>query len=409
MMATRPTILIFGAGINQLELIREAIKLGIITVVVDPAAEPPGKPLSDFFYQVQGEDYDFTKRIALEHQVNGIVTGQMEKPLRLMARLACELNLTFHTPEALERSLDKWLMKQTFMANDIPCARGKLFTGYETITEESLSDFSYPLIIKPKDAFSSRGVYKVDRFEELSGHLEETRSFASDGDILVEEFLDGKEFSIESVTFKGITTIIQITEKFITPFPNTVEMGHLQPAPLSAKEQNSILKIVESAIRAIGIDNSASHTEVILTAKGPKMIEIGARLGGDFIASYLTKASTGVSMDKAAVQVALGFAPDLHKKHNHYSYVKYLELPIGKKVVKVESIDDLFELPGLVFAHIFVKAGDVIQPVTHSGLRPACIIVEADTSEKVMNYVQKYMDLLIKKIILEPGNFDNHV
>ena len=109
------TIMIFGAGINQLELIREAKAMGVLTVVIDPQKDPPGKAESDFFYRVDGNDYETTKAIALRHNVNGIVTGQMERPMRLMARLAQDLGYIFHAPAVVERSLDKWLMKIAFM------------------------------------------------------------------------------------------------------------------------------------------------------------------------------------------------------------------------------------------------------------------------------------------------------
>jgi len=105
------SILIFGAGINQLTLIEAAKELGLISVVLDPGAEPPGKAKADFFYQVGKDDYKLTREIALKHQVAGIVTGQMENPLRLMARLAEEMGFIFHSPEVIERSTNKYLMK----------------------------------------------------------------------------------------------------------------------------------------------------------------------------------------------------------------------------------------------------------------------------------------------------------
>ncbi len=152
------SILIFGgAGINQLELIREANKLGLISVAIDPSENPPGKAESSFYYQVAGNDYEATKAIAMKHAVSGIVTGQMEKPMRLMARLAEEMGYIYHSAVVVERSLNKDLMKKAFVQHDVSCAKGKLFQAKESITEESLKTFQYPLIIKPIDAFSSRG------------------------------------------------------------------------------------------------------------------------------------------------------------------------------------------------------------------------------------------------------------
>lgn len=158
------SVLIFGAGLNQLELIREARKFGVTSVVIDSSVDPPGKADADYFYQVDGRDYNTTKALAIKHKVNGIVTGQMEKPMLLIAKLAAEMGYIFHTQEVVERSLDKGLMKTDFLKNVVPCAKGKLSKKYVNIKEEALRDFSFPIIMKPKDAYSSRGVYKIDSY-----------------------------------------------------------------------------------------------------------------------------------------------------------------------------------------------------------------------------------------------------
>ena len=231
-------------------------------------------------------------------------------------------------------------------------------------------------------------------------HLEESRAFSSGGDVLLEEFLEGKEYSVEAITFRGETSIIQFTDKFITPYPNTVETGHLQPADLSYAERNAISAVVKSALRALGIENSASHTEIMMTETGPKVIETGARLGGDFIASYLTRSSTGVSMDRAAIQVALGIEPDLTSTRSKYSMIKYIELPEGKTVKEVLPYDDIRNLPGVVFANIFQKERDKTEHLTHSALRPACILAEAESRNELLLKMDKYSKLLSDRIIL---------
>lgn len=398
-MGRQPSIMIFGAGLNQLELIREAKNIGVLTVAIDPQADPPGKAEADFFYCIAAKDYETTKAIALKHKINGIVTGQMENPLRMMSRLAKELGLIFHSPEVTERSLDKWLMKEAFISDSIPCARGILLKAGEKADNDIIEPLCYPVIIKPKDAFSSRGVMKVESFSDLMEHLDESRSFASGGDVIIEEFMKGREFSVETVTFKGETNVIQVTEKFITRFPYTVEMGHLQPAGITDEERSLITALVEKAVKSIGIDNSASHAEVMLTREGPKMIEIGARLGGDFISSYLTKASTGISMDRASVQVALGIAPDLVKRCNRFSMIRYLDLLPGLVVKEVLPTERILELPGVIFARVFLKPGDVTARITHSALRPACVLTEAESREECMKLTDKALQYLKESII----------
>ncbi len=391
--------MIFGAGLNQLELIREAQALGLVTVVVDPQPDPPGKAEADHFCRIDGNDYEATKAAAVRFGVSGIVTGQMEKPLRLMARLAQEMGFVFNSPEVTERCLDKWLMKQALMVHRIPCARGILVRPGEEISMPEW--MSFPVIIKPRDAFSSRGVYRCDDRAAIDKFIEESRSFSSTGDIIIEEFLRGEEYSVESLTYNGETTVVQFTEKYITPYPRTVELGHLQPADLDLATKMEVSAVVRKALSALGVMNSASHAEVMVTESGPAIIEVGARLGGDFIGSYLTRASTGLSMDRAAIEIAMGVAPSRRSSFRAFSMIRYLELPEGKVVEEVLPADDILELPGVIFAALFVAPGDIIKPVSHSALRPGCIIAEAETKSQLMSRVAKYSAMLAKKIILK--------
>lgn len=397
----KKTILIFGAGLNQLTLIEAARELGLVTIVIDPNNDAPGRKIADYFYRVDGNDYDSTKKIAQKHNISGIVTGQTEKPMRLMARLAQEMGYIFHSPEVTERSLDKWLMKQALINNNVPCAKGLLFKSNEEISERILSDFIYPIVMKPKDATSSQGVFKVDNYNEILKYRKITESFSKNGEVIVEEFLDGPEYSVESITYQGTTTIVQYTEKFVTPFPYTVEMGHLQPADLNQLERVSISEIVIAAINAIGIDNSAAHTEVKLTKRGPKIVEIGARLGGDFISSYLVMNSCGVNMDKAAIQVAIGIKPNLTPGENNYSYIKYIELPVGKKVKEIRNWEKILNEPEVVFADIVIKPGDIIEKITESKKRPGFILVKGRSREEAIYNAEKYCNEMLANITLE--------
>jgi carbamoyl-phosphate synthase large subunit len=398
----KKSVLIFGAGINQLELIKAANELDLQSVVIDPMEDPPGKKLATFFYRVAGNDYVTTKEIAIKHKVAGIVTAQMENPLRLMARLADEMGYIFNAPEIVEQCRNKHLMKRVFLQQRVPCAKGILLKNNDSISKELLekNELFFPLIIKPTDAHSSRGVCKVDTFEELMNQTNETAQFSSNGEFLVEEFLTGREFSVESITYQGKTDIVQITEKIITPYPRTVEIGHLQPAAINAEEQTDMEVVTKKALKALAIDNCASHTELKITPQGVKVIEVGARLGGDFISSYLTQSSTGVSMDKAAIQVALGIKPDVLPKKQRFSFIKYIELPVGNKVIDVLPINEFMNNPDVVFAHIFVRPGDIISSIEHSAQRPACVIITADSILQLKKITEKAETIIKDKIII---------
>ena len=392
------SILIFGAGLNQLKLLEASRRLGIKSIVLDPNPDASGKEATDFFYVVDGDDYEMTKQIALKHRVNGLATTQTEKPMRLMAKLAQDIGLQFHTPEVVERSLDKWLMKQAFLYHKVACANGVIFQKEHTINIASLRGLTFPVVMKPKDATSSQGVYKIDNIDQIEQFQTITSRFSKNGEIIIEEFLEGPEYSIESITFRGETTIIQYTEKFITPFPYTVEMGHLQPADLTTEQKTAIDIVVKKAIKAIGIDNSAAHTEVKLTPDGPKIVEIGARGGGDYISSYLTLASTGISMDEAMIKMALDEKPHLNPSNELYAYIKYFPLPAGYRVHHVADYSDILLEKDVVFAHIAVQEGDTIGEITESKKRPGFVIVQSSDRQSVIERAEVLTDYLVSKI-----------
>lgn len=393
-------ILIFGGGLNQLALIEAAKALGLTTVVIDPNPDAPGRAIADHFEVVPPKDYEHTKVVAQSFKVDGIVTAQMENPLAIMARLAEDMGYIFPSCDAIDQATDKWKMKAAFQQYGVPCAKGILLRREDDLSNLKESHLSYPLIIKPLNAFSSRGVYRVENEAELQQRRPQTEAFSKDGCLIVEEFLEGPEYSVEAITCDKQTTIVQYTEKFVTLFPYTVEMGHLQPADLSEQQQTVIAQTVKMGIRALGIDNTASHTEVKWTMQGPKIIEIGARLGGDFISSYLTQCSTGVDMNTVAIQTALGEPFIIHKTVNRYAYIKYFACPPGYLVSGVEDFSSLKAQEYIVFAHIFAQKNERIPELTHSAQRSGCALAAGESRADVIMRAEKANAWLQSKIKL---------
>jgi carbamoyl-phosphate synthase large subunit len=373
--------MIFGAGLNQLSMIKTAKENGYYTIVIDPSTDPPGRILADEFHKVGKADFLTTRDIAAKSKAQGIVTSQMENPLKLMSRLAQDLGFIFHSPNVIENSTNKYAMKQAFLAHNIACARGSLVEQASVLSEEEFYKLSPPLVMKPPQSFSSRGVFKVDNYQAYLSLLDTTLSFSLNGSYLLEEFIEGPEYSIESISYRGRTTIVQYTKKIITPYPNTVEIGHIQPADLDSSQRDVVENLVVRALKALGIDNSASHTELKFTKNGPVIIEIGPRLGGDYISSYLTQTSTGVDMDLAAVKVALGEEPNLIHTKEQGAAIVYLQLPPGKLIKEIDyekfgQIEDKH----LIQKHLVIRVGDRIRPISDSSDRLGWVIVDGQNA-----------------------------
>lgn len=143
--------------------------------------------------------------------------------------------------------------------------------------------------------------------EELKPALYAASAAGVSGDVLVEECMTGPEVSVEVLVSDGVPHVLQVTDKLTSGAPNFFEVGHCQPASLPISNRKAISDLAAAAVLAVGLENSAAHVEVILTPYGPKLVELGARLGGDWITSYLIDNSVvGVDMIECMIRLALG-------------------------------------------------------------------------------------------------------
>jgi biotin carboxylase len=394
-------ILVFGAGDSQSHLLKACKELGYYVVTTDPKEKALFAHLADRHVVLDPQDYEGHRQLICEEKIQGIVTCAMETPLFLMADLAQEFGFIFPSPEVVRRARSKYLMKQQFMQHGVPCAKGIKIDSFEQLQAIDFSTWTFPLIIKPVDGYSSRGVVKAENQEQLFEFYQTTKTYSSQGDVLVEEFMEGPQIGTENITYQGETTIIQTTGYIITPYPYTTELELYQPSAFSAETIEQVKEVVKRAHKAVGIDNCGSNAELIITKDGPKMVEMAARLGGDHVASHLPLLSTGVDMTKALAQIVMGEAPDLTPTKQRFSSIRYVNWEPGKRVKEVLPIQSFLQHPLVAHAAIKVEAGDVLPPVTESMNRHSFLITSGDTREALNRNVALLMDELLKYVILE--------
>jgi biotin carboxylase len=213
----------------------------------------------------------------------------------------------------------------------------------------------------------------------------------TDTEILIEEFVDGPEVSVETVSWKGVHHVIAITDKLTTGDPHWVELGHSQPTRLPLEVQRSVRRCVEAGLDALGIVDSPSHVEIKVGSHGPVLIEIGARLGGDFISTDLTLLSTGISMPRAAIDTALGREPDVSVLRSGASAIRYLTARPGV-VSAVRGVEDARSLSGVETVAIYVKPGDRVGVVRASGDRAGHVIASGRQAEEAVAIAEQVLD-----------------
>lgn len=390
----KKAILVFGVGELQKSIIDRAHLMGLNVIGIDPCSNAVAKSCCDAFEVVGGQDYEGTIAVAKKYGVSSIVTAATDKPLVMMARVAKAMNLPFYSEETARWSTDKFQMKQRFIEGGVPCAKGRLISCIE-----EAEDLNYPIIVKPRDNSGSRGVKICNTSAELKESIDEALQYSHLDSVLVEEVIEGPEYSIESLHYDGKSEVIQFTEKKTTPFPYNVELGHKQPANLSDDVKNQIREIVSKIGVALKFENCPSHTELKVNERGIFVIETSPRLGGDYITSTLTPLSTGINMEDQLLHIALGEKVDTKTgRVEKASGVCFFDFPEGEVKAIETEISEMSSLPHIHNFELKLKVGDTVDQITSSLNRYGQFIVDGETREGVDELIKKYENK-IKKLI----------
>lgn len=263
------------------------------------------KKYCDKFYAISFSDKERVLDICRSEKIDGITSFSLESALPTVAYVVEELNLTGNSLECVKRTATKFSQRECFKESNIPTPNYYLIQNKEDL---KLVGGSFPVIIKPIDSGGSQGVYFCNSMDELFSVYDNSVCFSKCGQVIVEEFIEGREFSVEYISYNGIHYNLQITDKVTSGAPHFVELQHHQPADISLSLAERIKSMTEKALDTLYIKNSASHTEVKLNYRNELyIIEIGARMGGDRITSDLVRLSTGYDFVNGVAKLALGY------------------------------------------------------------------------------------------------------
>lgn len=395
------TIMILGASILQLPAIEQAKQMGLKVVAVDMDPDAVGFSVPGIKKEVISTiDIPAVMEAAKRHKIDGIMTLASDMPMRTVAAVAKEMGLVGITEDTALKATNKAAMRQALKEHNVPIpAFFKVSSEQEY--RDAVSCFSGAFMVKPADNSGSRGIVKVeDPNDEAAATAAYTYSLQSsrNGDVVVEEHMQGPEVSVETLSVDGVCHVIQITDKLTTGAPHFVEMGHTQPTALDEMTVQRIKQVTIAANHAVGITNGPSHTEIIVTEDGPKIVELGARLGGDCITTHLVPLSTGVNMVENCIRIALGEQPNLQQTLHKASAIRYFQQKAGK-VKAIDGIDEAKKITGVKQVSIVHGEGECIHEITSSGARMGFVIAHADNAEKAAQAAEKALQTI--KITME--------
>lgn len=388
--------MIVGASVLQLPGILRAKEMGLEVAVVDYNPRAVGIPYADKYYNASTMDEDAVTAAAVDYHPDGIMTLATDMPMRGVAKAAEILNLHSISYETAVKATDKYEMIKAFKLYGVP---SPWYFDVDSIDDLKRLEgqVAFPCIIKPTDNAGSHGVAKVQNFKELLASYEYSHSCSRHGKVIVEEYLDGPEVSVEVMVVNGEVHILQITDKITTGAPHFVEMGHTQPSRLTHETQQQIREVATAACKSLGLDKGPAHVEMKVTDRGPVMIELGARMGGDNITTHLVPLSTGIDMVGATIKVALGEKPDITPSLHCGSAIRYFDVPFGT----IESIDGVTEaekIPGVRQITFTKTIGEQSTPIKCSNDRIGFVIAQGASAKEAVKACEKAMNNVCIKI-----------
>lgn len=366
-------------------------------VGIDPCAEAFCKDKVDAFEVVGGQDFEGTCAVVEKYGVDAIVTAATDKPLVMMARIAEKYGFPFFSVDTAKWSTDKFQMKERFELGGIPHARGRLISRLEDV-----DGLVYPVIVKPRDNSGSRGVKLCRDREDLKESIAEALKYSHLDSVLVEEYIDGPEYSIEGLHYDGKSEVIQFTEKKTTEFPYNVELGHKQPALLNNEQKEAIREIVCKIGAALHFENCPSHTELKINDRGIFVIETSPRLGGDYITSTLVPLSTGINMEDLLLNIALGETVDTKTgRVEMASGVEFFQFPEGIIRSFNPRIYDLTKDTDIISMNPKFKVGDSVKQITSSLDRYGEFIVQAKERNALDRRIASLSQIIYQWIVIQ--------
>ncbi len=306
-------LVVIGANDFQNQLILKAKSLGFETHVFAWEEGAVGKENADYFYPISIVEKDEILEQCKIIKPDGVCSIASDLAAITVNYIAEKLGLPCNATKYTQIQTNKYAMRKALTQAGIPCPKFALADA--DFDSEALKDFRFPVIVKPTDRSGSRNIMKLESLDGIEKAIKDACETSFEHRAIIEEYIDGNEYSMETISSKGVHHYLATTKKYTTGAPRFIETGHKQPCDLDDETNKKAIDTIMKALNALHIENSAGHSEFKVSDDGSiNIIEIGARMGGDCIGSDLVCLSTGYDFVKMVIDVATGNELDL--SHN---------------------------------------------------------------------------------------------
>lgn len=308
-------ILMLGAGFMQGVAIRSARAHGWHVVAVDGNPEAICRGIADRFEPVDLKDRDGLIALARSLKASGGLDGVFTAATDFSASVAAVAEaccLPGHSLEAALNASDKLRMRECFRRSSVP---SPAFAGVDETGRGGIlsvlaqKGIKFPVVVKPVDNMGARGCRKVDSSQDLDSAISDAIRYSRTGQAIVEEYMEGPEFSVEALVYDGEIHMTGFADRHIFFPPYFIEMGHTIPTGLPEDAIDSLIGVFKDGVRALGLSHGAAKGDIKLTSKGPMIGEIAGRLSGGYMSGWTFPYSSGIDLTGAALELAVGLRP----------------------------------------------------------------------------------------------------
>lgn len=390
-------ILVLAGGADQIALINELKARGHETILVDYLENPPARPYADKHIIASTLDVERVKEIAIDQKVDLITTACTDQALLTVANVSEQLGLPCYLSYQTGLNVtNKSYMKKVLLANNIPTSK---FIILDKVDLDAIKNFSFPLVVKPVDCNSSKGVKRIDDIADFPKYLEEAINFSRTKTAIVEEFKKGNEISVdyyvEGEEAKLLCASASLKIKNRKSF--TILCSDY---PAINEEQEALLKIIGNQVaKAFGLKDCPLFIQMIANGTDLNVIEFSARMGGG--SKYnLIRVLSGVNIMSKYVDLVLGDKPTVApSKQVNFCKMVYMYCKPGV-LDHIEGLEELKQ-QGIIDAYFEYKTKgmEIIQAET-SGDRPAGYLITAETADilqEKLNYVDSHIKVISDK------------
>ena len=421
----RDSILILGAGTMQRPAILASKKLGLEIYVVDANPDAPCVADADHFERIDLKNRDeianYAQSLAAEHNLKAVFTAGTDFSANV-AYAAQKCGFKSHSYEAAVNASDKALMRQCFRNARVPSPHFILIEKKylkNTLTAQMVNGLKFPYVIKPVDNMGARGCRMVRNRDELYAAVDEALKFSRSGRALLEEYMEGPEFSIDAIIYDGTFTVTGFADRHIFFEPYFVELGHTMPTNINYQKYVELVKVFALGAKSLGLSRGAAKADIKWTEKGPMIGEIAARLSGGYMSGWTFPYSSDLNLTEQAVEVALGRRPEALESYrfplsiegapfqmfaynSQRSSAERAWISIPGRVKEVVGLADASKIQGVRDIFPRAKAGDRVVFPRNNVEKCGNVVAVAATREEAVSAAERAIKRIT--VVLEKGN-----